>query len=128
MRECFVVAAADADKAEIEREIVTMPNYFDEYDTVVHFITEEEFDRDHTAMPHGGFVLRSGSVNGMHERVEFSLALDSNPDFTASVLMSYAKVNCKMASAGERGAKTILDIPVIALTDEDRLDFIAHNL
>ena len=128
LRECFVVAAADADKAEIEREIVTMPNYFDEYDTVVHFITEEEFDRDHTAMPHGGFVLRSGSINGMHERVEFSLALDSNPDFTASVLMSYAKVNCKMASAGERGAKTILDIPVIALTDEDRLDFIAHNL
>lgn len=128
LRECFVVAAADADKAEIEREIVTMPNYFDEYDTVVHFITEEEFDRDHTAMPHGGFVLRSGSVNGQHERVEFSLALDSNPDFTASVLMSYAKVNCKMASAGERGAKTILDIPVIALTDEDRLDFIAHNL
>lgn len=128
LRECFVVAAADADKAEIEREIVTMPNYFDEYDTVVHFITEEEFDRDHNKMPHGGFVLRSGEVNGQRERVEFSLALDSNPDFTASVLMAYAKVNCKLYAAGERGAKTILDIPVIALTDEDRLDFIAHTL
>ena len=128
LRECFVVAADDADKAEIEREIVTMPNYFDEYDTVVHFISAEEFDRDHTAMPHGGFVLRSGDVNGMKERVEFSLALDSNPDFTASVLMAYAKVNAKLYAAGERGAKTILDIPVIALTDEDRIDFIAHTL
>lgn len=128
LRECFVVAAEGADKAEIERRIVTMPNYFDEYDTVVHFITEEEFDRDHTGMPHGGFVLRSGEVNGMKERVEFSLALDSNPDFTASVLMAYARVNCKLFRKGVRGAKTILDIPVIELTDEDRVDFIAHTL
>ena len=128
LRECFVVAAEGADKAEIERRIVTMPNYFDEYDTVVHFITEEEFDRDHTGMPHGGFVLRGGEVNGMKERVEFSLALDSNPDFTASVLMAYARVNCKLFRKGVRGAKTILDIPVIELTDEDRVDFIAHTL
>lgn len=128
LRECFVVAAEGADKAEIERRIVTMPNYFDEYDTVVHFITAEEFDRDHNRMPHGGFVLRSGEVNGQRQRVEFSLALDSNPDFTASVLMAYAKANCKMYAAGVRGAKTILDIPVIALTDEDRIDFIAHTL
>ena len=122
------MAAEGADKAEIERRIVTMPNYFDEYDTVVHFITAEEFDRDHNRMPHGGFVLRSGEVNGQRQRVEFSLALDSNPDFTASVLMAYAKANCKMYAAGVRGAKTILDIPVIALTDEDRIDFIAHTL
>lgn len=128
LRECFVVAADGADKAEIEREIVTMPNYFDEYDTVVHFITAEEFDRDHGKMPHGGFVLRSGEVNGQRQRVEFSLALDSNPDFTASVLMAYAKANCKLYAQGMRGAKTILDIPVIALTDEDRTDFIAHTL
>ena len=79
-------------------------------------------------MPHGGFVLRSGEVNGMKERVEFSLALDSNPDFTASVLMAYARVNCKLFRKGVRGAKTILDIPVIELTDEDRVDFIAHTL
>lgn len=128
LRECFVVAADDADKAEIERQIITMPNYFDEYDTIVHFITAEEFDRDHRSMPHGGFVLRSGEVNGQHHNLEFSLKLDSNPDFTASVLMAYAKANAKLYAAGERGAKTILDIPAIALTDEDRIDYIAHTL
>ena len=128
LRECFVVAADDADKAEIERQIVTMPNYFDEYDTVVHFITAEEFDRDHNKMPHGGFVLRSGEVNGQHHNLEFSLKLDSNADFTASVLMAYVKANAKLYAAGERGTKTILDIPAIALTDEDRLEYIAHTL
>ena len=105
-----------------------MPNYFDEYDTVVHFITAEEFDRDHNKMPHGGFVLRSGEVNGQHHNLEFSLKLDSNPDFTASVLMAYVKANAKLYAAGERGTKTILDIPAIALTDEDRLEYIAHTL
>ena len=118
----------DKHKAEIERQIVTMPNYFDEYDTVVHFITAEEFDRDHNKMPHGGFVLRSGEVNGQHHNLEFSLKLDSNPDFTASVLMAYVKANAKLYAAGERGTKTILDIPAIALTDEDRLEYIAHTL
>ena len=128
LRECFVVAAEGADKAEIERKIVTMPNYFDEYDTVVHFITEEEFDRDHGAMPHGGFVLRSGEVNGAHHSLEFALKLESNPDFTASVLMAYAKANARLFAKGVRGAMTILDIPAIALTDEDRTDYIAHTL
>lgn len=128
LRECFVVAAEDADKAEIERSIVTMPNYFAEYDTVVHFITAEEFDRDHNKMPHGGFVLRSGEVNGKQSNLEFSLKLESNPDFTASVLMAYAKANAKMYAEGARGVKTILDIPAVALTSENRIDYIAHTL
>ena len=128
LRECFVVAAEGADKAAIEKSIVTMPNYFDEYDTIVHFITEEEFDRDHTAMPHGGFVLRSGKAQGKDCSLEFALKLESNPDFTASVLMAYAAAAYKMYNEGKRGALTILDIPAIALTDEDRTDFIAHTL
>lgn len=128
LRECFVVAAEDADKAEIERQIVTMPNYFAEYDTVVHFITAEEFDRDHNKMPHGGFVLRSGEVNGRHSNMEFSLKLESNPDFTASVLMAYARANAKMYAEGARGVKTVLDIPAVALTAENRIDYIAHTL
>ena len=128
LRECFVVAADGADKAEIERRIVTMPNYFDEYDTVVHFISEEEFERDHTAMPHGGFVLRGGSVSGKGCSLEFALKLESNPDFTASVLMAYAAASARLYAAGRRGALTILDIPAVALTDEDRLDYIAHTL
>lgn len=128
LRECFVVAAEGADKAAIEKSIVTMPNYFDEYDTVVHFISEEEFDRDHGAMPHGGFVLRGGKAQGKDCSLEFALKLESNPDFTASVLMAYAAAAYKLYNEGKRGALTILDIPVIALTDEERTDFIAHTL
>ncbi len=117
LRECFVVAKEGADKAAIEREIATMPNYFDQYDTIVHFIDREEFDRDHGAMPHGGAVLRSGVVNGKRENMEFDLKLESNPDFTASVLMSYARANAKLYAAGERGVKTVLEIPFCALTE-----------
>lgn len=124
LRECFVVARDDADKSAIENEIKSMPNYFADYDTVVHFITAEEFDRDHNAMPHGGLVLRSGSVNGKEENLEFKLTLSSNPDFTASVLMAYARSLKKMHESGVRGAKTIIDIPVGALLG-DRLDAIA---
>lgn len=113
LRECFVVAEDGADKAQIERDIKTMPNYFDEYDTVVHFITEEELKRDHSAMPHGGFVIRGGGTgeNGqMRHVLEFSLKLDSNPQFTSSVLVAYARAVYRLSQAGETGARTVFDI------------------
>ncbi|MBR3182149.1 MAG: diaminopimelate dehydrogenase, partial [Eggerthellaceae bacterium] len=92
LRECFVVLEEGADAAEVERQIVTMPNYFADYDTTVHFISQEELDRDHSAMPHGGFVLRSGQVaSGKNMIIEYSLKLESNPEFTSCVLVSYAR-------------------------------------
>ena len=113
-RVCFVVAAEDADKARIEREIVTMPNYFADYDTTVNFISAEEMVRDHSGMPHGGCVIRSGStgLSGEHKHViEYSLKLDSNPEFTASVLVACARAAVRMKREGMSGCKTILDIP-----------------
>ena len=113
-RECFVVAEEGADKARIEREIVTMPNYFADYDTTVHFIDEKEFNEKHGGLAHGGFVIRSGSTGdkGTHKHVmEFSLKLDSNPEFTASVLVAYARAAHRMAAEGQKGAKTVLDVP-----------------
>ena len=114
-RECYVAVREGADKALIEREIKTMPNYFEPYDTTVHFVSLDEINKRHSAMPHAGTVLRSGEVNGETQRLEFSLKLDSNPDFTASVLMAYAKANAYLAANGEIGAKTALEIPVSAL-------------
>jgi diaminopimelate dehydrogenase len=114
LRECFVVAAEGADKAAIEREIKTMPNYFADYDTVVHFITKEELDRDHGGIPHGGFVIRSGRTgrNGEHNHIiEYSLKLDSNPEFTSSVLVACARAAYRLHSEGAVGCKTMLDIP-----------------
>ena len=113
-RECFVVAEEGADKAEIERQIKEMPNYFADYDTTVHFITEEELARDHSGIPHGGFVIRAGKtgVSGEHTHIiEYSLRLDSNPEFTGSVLTACARAAYRMAAKGERGCKTVLDIP-----------------
>ncbi len=113
-RECFVVAEEGADKARIEHEIVTMPNYFDEYDTTVHFITEEELKRDHAGLPHGGFVIRNGKTgwNLEHNHViEYSLKLDSNPEFTTSVIVACARAAYRMKQEGVSGCKTILDIP-----------------
>jgi diaminopimelate dehydrogenase len=113
-RECYVVAEEGADLAQIERDIKTMPNYFDEYDTAVHFITEEELKRDHSGMPHGGFVLRSGRTgeNGRTSQlIEYSLTLDSNPEFTSSVLVAYARAAYRMAKEGAKGAKTVFDVP-----------------
>jgi len=113
-RECFVVAEEGADKARIEKEIVTMPNYFADYDTTVHFIDEKEFNEKHGGLAHGGFVIRSGATgeNGAHKHVvEFSLKLDSNPEFTASVLVAYARAVHRMAAEGQKGAKTVLDVP-----------------
>ena len=120
LRECWVVAEEGADRAEIERKIKTMPNYFDEYDTVVNFISEEEFKRDHNKMPHGGFVIRSGETNGGRNKhiIEYSLKLDSNPEFTSSVLTCYARAAYRLAQKGDIGAKTVFDIAPALLSPE----------
>lgn len=113
-RECFVVAQDGADLARIEQEIKTMPNYFADYDTTVHFITEEEMKRDHSTLPHGGVVIRSGKTgwNGEHNHIiEYSLKLDSNPEFTASVIVAYARAAYRLGQEGVSGCKTVLDIP-----------------
>jgi diaminopimelate dehydrogenase len=114
LRDCYVVAEEDADKAQIEHDIKTMPNYFDEYETKVTFITEEELIRDHSAMPHGGFVIRSGKTgidNSNSSIIEFSLKLDSNPEFTSSVLVAYARAAYRLNREGQAGAKTVFDVP-----------------
>ena len=112
-RECYVVLEEGADAAAVEKAIVTMPNYFSDYDTTVHFISEEELLRDHAGLPHAGFVLRSGATgaNGENKHIiEFSLKLDSNPEFTACVLAAYARAAHHLASEGVTGCKTVLDI------------------
>ncbi len=114
LRECFVVAKDGADKQKIEDEIKQMPNYFADYDTVVHFITKEELERDHSAMPHGGFVIHSGKTgleNQNSHVIEYSLKLDSNPEFTASVLLACARAVSKMSKMGDCGCKTVFDVP-----------------
>ena len=113
-RECFVVAKEGADKAAIEAEIKAMPNYFADYDTTVHFITEEELKRDHAGIPHGGFVIRSGRTGFEKEHshvIEYSLKLDSNPEFTSSVLVAYARAAYRLHREGAVGCKTVLDVP-----------------
>jgi len=113
-RECFVVAAPGADKARIEHEIKTMPNYFEPYDTTVYFVSQEELDRDYAGIPHGGFVMRSGATgeNGeTKQMMEFSLKLESNPEFTSSVLVCCARAVYRMNANGFVGAKTIFDVP-----------------
>ena len=112
-RECFVVAEEGADLARIENEIVTMPNYFADYDTTVHFITMEEMKANHSGIPHGGFVIRSGKTGWNEENshiIEYSLKLDSNPEFTASVIAACARAACRMKKEGMVGCKTIFDI------------------
>ena len=119
LRECYVVAAEGADKARIEREIKTMPYYFDEYNTTVHFITAEELARDHAGLPHGGSVLRGGVTGWENEHkhtVEFSLKLDSNPEFTGSVLAACARAVHRLYREGQTGCRTILDLPPAALS------------
>ncbi|MBO4418212.1 MAG: diaminopimelate dehydrogenase [Oscillospiraceae bacterium] len=131
LRECYVVAAEGADKARIEREIKTMPYYFDEYDTTVTFITAEELARDHAGLPHGGSVLRSGVTGWDSEHkhtVEFSLKLDSNPEFTGSVLAACARAVHRMYREGMTGCKTILDIPPAWLSPETGEALRAHLL
>lgn len=110
-RECFVVLAEGADAKEVEQAIVTMPNYFTNHDTTVHFISEEELAKNHSKMPHGGFVIRSGKTGEGHNQViEYTLKLESNPEFTASVLVSYARAAYRLHEKGEYGAKTVYDV------------------
>ena len=115
-RECFVVAEEGADLKKIEEEIVTMPNYFADYDTTVHFISEEELLRDHAGIPHGGFVIRTGKTGWNNENshvIEYSLKLDSNPEFTSSVLAAYARAAYRMSKEGQSGCKTVFDLSLI---------------
>ncbi|MBQ9997849.1 MAG: diaminopimelate dehydrogenase [Clostridia bacterium] len=114
-RECFVVAEENADLEYIEKTIKEMPNYFKDYDTTVHFITEEELKREHSGIPHGGTVIRSGNTGENKHLIEFSLNLDSNPEFTSSVLVAYARAAYRMCQKGDFGCKTIFDIPPILL-------------
>lgn len=115
LRECFVVAEEGADKEKIAEEIKTMPNYFADYETKVNFITEEELKKNHSKMPHGGFVIRSAKTGEQKDNtqiVEFSLKLDSNPEFTASVMVAYARAVHRLNKEGQSGAKTVFDIPI----------------
>lgn len=112
-RECFVVVEDPADKNAIEQEIINMPNYFSDYDTTVHFISEEELKREHQGLPHGGFVLRSGITGFEKEHkhvIEYGLKLDSNPEFTGTIVLAYARAAYKMAKDGIFGAKTVFDV------------------
>ena len=111
-RECFVVLEEGADPKKVENEIKTMPNYFADYDTTVHFITEEELKRNHSGIPHGGFVIRTGKTgSGSNHVIEYSLKLDSNPEFTSSVLIAYARAIFRMHQNGDYGCKTVFDVP-----------------
>ena len=131
IRECFVVPEEGADLAKIEAEIKGMPNYFADYDTTVHFITEEELERDHSGIPHGGFVLRSG-VTGMDKEnkhlIEYRLKLDSNPEFTASVIAAYVRAAYRMNKEGMTGCKTVFDIPPAYLCAQSGEELRKHLL
>ena len=130
-RECFVVAEEGADLARIEEEIRTMPNYFADYDTTVHFITEEEMKRDHSGLPHGGCVIRTGKtgLNREHGHViEYSLKLDSNPEFTGSVIVAYARAAYRMNREGMSGCKTVFDIAPAYLSARSAEELRAHLL
>ena len=130
-RECFVVAEEGADLAAIEKAIVEMPNYFADYDTTVTFITQEELDRDHKGIPHGGSVIRTGATGANKENkhvIEFSLTLDSNPEFTGSVLVACARAAHRMSEEGMTGCKTIFDIPPAYLSVHSGEELRAHML
>ncbi len=128
-RECFVVAEEGADLARIEKEIVTMPNYFADYDTTVHFISRDELLRDHSGIPHGGRVFRTGTTNNGKSKhvIEYSLKLDSNPEFTASVLVSFARAAARLSREGVTGAKTVFDIAPAYLHPESA-EYLRKNL
>jgi diaminopimelate dehydrogenase len=130
-REVFVVAEEGADREKITEEIRTMPNYFDEYDTTVHFIDEEEMKRNHSTMEHGGFVFRTGRTGWEDEHqhvIEYSLKLDSNPEFTTSVLVAVARAAARMHAEDQKGGRTILDIPPAYLSEKSSEELRAHLL
>lgn len=131
LRECFVVAEEGADKARIEKEIKEMPNYFADYNTIVHFITLEELRRDHSGIPHGGFVIRSGKTGKDLENthlIEYSLKLDSNPEFTASVIVAYARATARMHREGRCGCFTVFDVPPAYLSPKTSEELMAKLL
>ena len=130
LRECYVVAEEGADKAAIEKAIKTMPNYFDEYDTTVNFISEEELKAHHSKMPHGGFVIRTGETGceGNKHVIEYSLKLDSNPEFTGSVLVAYARAAHRLSKKGESGARSVFDIAPAMLSQMTPEELRAHML
>ena len=129
VRECFVVIENGVNKSEIENEIKNMPKYFSDYNTIVNFISEEELEINHSKMPHGGFVIKSGiTENGNKQVMEFSLKLDSNPEFTASVLISYARAAYRMNKNGICGAKTVFDVPPYLLSIKSRKDLVKELL
>lgn len=130
-RECYVVAEEGANLARIENEIKTMPNYFADYDTTVHFISEEELKANHSGLPHGGCVIRTGKTGWENENshtIEYSLKLDSNPEFTSSVLVAFARAAYRMNQAGMSGCKTVFDVPPIMLSAEEPDYLRAHLL
>ena len=130
-RECFVVLEEGADAAKVGEEIKTMPNYFSDYDTTVHFISEEELKANHSGIPHGGFVLRSGKTGWDGENkhlIEYSLKLDSNPEFTSSVLIAYARAAYRLASEGQSGCKTVFDIAPAYLSAKSGEELRKHML
>ncbi len=128
-RECFVVAEEGADLGRIEKEIKEMPNYFADYNTTVTFITKEELMKNHAALPHGGFVIRTGETSdGNKQMIEYRLKLDSNPEFTGSVLLSCARAAMRLSADGLSGAKTILDLPPSYLSSVSPEELLAHSL
>ncbi|MBR5507578.1 MAG: diaminopimelate dehydrogenase [Clostridia bacterium] len=131
IRECFVVAEDGADKERIEKEIKTMPNYFADYNTIVHFISMEELKEKHSGIPHGGFVIHSGKTGKDLENthvIEYSLKLDSNPEFTSSVLVCCARAAYRMSKEGQSGCKTVFDIPPAYFSSKSREELIKNNL
>lgn len=130
-RECYVVAEEGADKARIEKEIKTMPNYFADYDTTVHFISEEELKRDHSGIPHGGVVIRCGKTGWNRENahvIEYNLKLDSNPEFTSSILVAYARAAYRMNREGQTGCKTVFDVAPAYLSMQSGEELRRHFL
>ncbi len=127
-RVCYVVAEEGADLERIEREIKEMPNYFADYDTTVHFVSEETLEKEHSAMPHGGFVIRSGNTGENKQVIEYSLKLESNPEFTGSILVAYARAALRLKEYGMSGAKTVFDVPPAMLTPKSKYDIMKELL
>lgn len=131
LRDCYVVVEEGADKARIEKEIKEMPNYFADYDTTVHFISSDEMKKNHSTLPHGGFVIRTGKTGANLENnhvIEYSIKLDSNPEFTASVIVAYARAVYRMSEMGLTGCKTVFDVPPAYLSPKPYSEIIASML
>lgn len=129
LRDCYVVLDKKANPIEVEKAIKTMPNYFADYDTCVHFITQEELDKNHKGIPHGGFVIRTGSTtDGVKHKLEFSLKLDSNPEFTGSVMVAYARACYRLSKETDYGCKTVFDIAPKYLSIEEYSSLLKHTL